>query len=179
MPLFLLLNRLFVLSSSPLSIVSVCVSVCARVWVCAYLCYCMFVCRTAIASFSLGTPHCPRIITGPASCLPPSMRNPTPINAPTIMPLIRQIQSSALMQGGNPHTALMQQGPESGIIYTPYEYPYTLTPSILEYPIDSNGVLGILKSNVDHVLESQWMYYENWIADSNGSCSPIAYVRKP
>lgn len=33
MPLFLLLNRLFVLSSSPLSIVSVCVCVCPRVGV--------------------------------------------------------------------------------------------------------------------------------------------------
>uniref|UniRef100_A0A665VG72 Protein quaking-B-like n=1 Tax=Echeneis naucrates TaxID=173247 RepID=A0A665VG72_ECHNA len=50
---------------------------------------------------------------------------------------------STLVPGANPHPALVQQGPESGIIYTPYEYPYTLTPSILEYPIDSTGVLGM------------------------------------
>lgn len=135
--------------------------------------------RTATAGFQLGTPQGPRIITGPAPVLPPSMRNPTPVNTPTLMPLIRQIQSSALMQGGNPHPTLLQQGPESGIIYTPYEYPYTLTPSILEYPIDSTGVLGIWKSNVHQSLQSQWMYYENWIADSNGRCSPIARVKHP
>ncbi|KAM3859827.1 LOW QUALITY PROTEIN: protein quaking-B [Diretmus argenteus] len=93
-------------------------------------------------AFSLASPPQPRIITGPSPVLPPSMRNPNPMNAPTLMPLIRQIQSSALMPGGNPHQ-LVQQGPESGIIYTPYEYPYTLTPSILEYPIDSSGVLGM------------------------------------
>ncbi|XP_051273885.1 protein quaking-B isoform X1 [Dicentrarchus labrax] len=92
-------------------------------------------------AFPLGTPQAPRIITGPTPVLPPTLRNPAPVNTPTIMPLIRQIQSSALVQGGNPHPALVQQGPESGIIYTPYEYPYTLTPSILEYPIDSTGVL--------------------------------------
>ncbi|XP_072312224.1 KH domain-containing RNA-binding protein qki.L-like isoform X2 [Eucyclogobius newberryi] len=79
-----------------------------------------------------------RLITGPAPVLP-QLRNPAPVTTP-IMPLIRQIQSSGLMPGGNPH-ALMQQGPESGIIYAPYDYPYTLTPSILEYPIDSSGVL--------------------------------------
>lgn len=66
------------------------------------------------------------------------------------MPLIRQIQSSALVPGANPHPALVQQGPESGIIYTPYEYPYTLTPSILEYPIDSTGVLGMSMPEVRH-----------------------------
>lgn len=142
MPLFLLLNSLFVLSSSSLSIVCV--------WVCAHLHYCMFACRAATAAFPLGTPQAPRIITGPTPVLPPSLRNPAPVTTPTIMPLIRQIQSSALVPGGNPHPALVQQGPESGIIYTPYEYPYTLTPSILEYPIDSTGVLGIYTSKVHH-----------------------------
>ncbi|XP_010734793.1 protein quaking-B isoform X1 [Larimichthys crocea] len=97
--------------------------------------------KTPTAAFPLGTPQAPRIITGPTPVLPPSLRNPAPVTTPTIMPLIRQIQSSALVPGGNPHPALVQQGPESGIIYTPYEYPYTLTPSILEYPIDSTGVL--------------------------------------
>lgn len=112
----------------------------------------MFVCRTVTAGFPLGTPQAPRLITGPTPILPPSLRNAAPVNTQTIMPLIRQIQSSALMQGGNPHQTLMQQGPESGIIYTPYEYPYTLTPSILEYPIDSTGVLGIWRSNAHQFL---------------------------
>uniref|UniRef100_A0A8C6UCC0 QKI, KH domain containing, RNA binding 2 n=1 Tax=Neogobius melanostomus TaxID=47308 RepID=A0A8C6UCC0_9GOBI len=96
--------------------------------------------KTPTAAFSLGPPQAQRLIQGPAPVLP-QLRNPAPVSTP-IMPLIRQIQSSALVPGGNPH-ALMQQGPESGIIYAPYEYPYTLTPSILEYPIDSSGVLGM------------------------------------
>ncbi|XDV50866.1 hypothetical protein PO909_019857 [Leuciscus waleckii] len=88
----------------------------------------------------------PRIITGPAPVLPPTtLRTPTPAG-PTLMPLIRQIQT--VMPNGSTHPAgatLMQSGPESGLIYaTPYDYPYTLAPatSILEYPIDSSGVLG-------------------------------------
>ncbi|XP_028990144.1 protein quaking-B isoform X1 [Betta splendens] len=97
--------------------------------------------KTPTAAFPLATPQAPRIITGPTPVLPPTLRNPAPVTTPTIMPLIRQIQSSTLVPGANPHPALVQQGPESGIIYTPYEYPYTLTPSILEYPIDSTGVL--------------------------------------
>lgn len=97
--------------------------------------------KTPTGAFPLGTPQGPRLITGPTQVLPPTLRNPAPVNTPTIMPLIRQIQSSALVPGGNPHPALVQQGPESGIIYAPYDYPYTLTPSILEYPIDSTGVL--------------------------------------
>lgn len=95
--------------------------------------------KTPTAAFPLAPPQAPRIIPGPAPVLPP-LRNPAPVTTP-IMPLIRQIQSSALVPGANPHAALVQQGPESGIIYAPYEYPYTLTPSILEYPIDSSGVL--------------------------------------
>ncbi|XP_072230178.1 protein quaking-B isoform X3 [Leuresthes tenuis] len=97
--------------------------------------------KTPTAAFPLATSQAPRIITGPTPVLPPTLRNPAPVTTPTLMPLIRQIQSSTLVPGGNPHPALVQQGPESGIIYTPYEYPYTLTPSILEYPIDSTGVL--------------------------------------
>ncbi|CAB1338134.1 unnamed protein product [Coregonus sp. 'balchen'] len=56
--------------------------------------------------------------------------------------LVPAIQSQqALMQGANQHAGLMQQSPESGgFFYTPYEYsPYTLTPSILEYPMDTSG----------------------------------------
>jgi protein quaking len=97
-------------------------------------------------TFSLASPQAPRMITAHSPQMMQQMqRNPAPASMqPTHMQLIRQIQSSALMPGGNPHAALMQQGPESGIIYTPYEYPYTLTPSILEYgPIDSSGVLGM------------------------------------
>ena len=91
----------------------------------------------------------PRIITGPAPVLPPAaLRTPTPAG-PTIMPLIRQIQT-AVMPNGTPHptAAIVPPGPEAGLIYTPYEYPYTLAPatSILEYPIEPSGVLGKLFS---------------------------------
>ncbi|XP_066534541.1 protein quaking-B isoform X3 [Hoplias malabaricus] len=94
----------------------------------------------------------PRIIAGPAPVLPPAaLRTPTPAG-PTIMPLIRQIQT--VMPNGSAHPAtaatLVPPGPESaGLIYaTPYEYPYTLAPatSILEYPIDSSGVLASSKA---------------------------------
>lgn len=77
-----------------------------------------------------------------------ALRTPAPAG-PTIMPLIRQIQT--VMPNGSAHAhaaaaTLVPSGPESaGLIYAaPYEYPYTLAPatSILEYPIDSSGVLG-------------------------------------
>jgi len=49
------------------------------------------------------------------------------------------------MPNGTPHptAAIVPPGPEAGLIYTPYEYPYTLAPatSILEYPIEPSGVL--------------------------------------
>ena len=100
----------------------------------------------AALAFSLAaTAQAPRIITGPAPVLPPAaLRTPTPAG-PTIMPLIRQIQT-AVMPNGTPHptAAIVPPGPEAGLIYTPYEYPYTLAPatSILEYPIEPSGVLG-------------------------------------
>ncbi|XP_077342783.1 KH domain-containing RNA-binding protein QKI isoform X13 [Lithobates pipiens] len=99
-------------------------------------------------AFSLAaTAQAPRIITGPAPVLPPAaLRTPTPAG-PTLMPLIRQIQTAAVMPNGSPHptATLVQQGPEAGLIYTPYDYPYTLAPatSILEYPIETSGVLGM------------------------------------
>ncbi|XP_062851981.1 protein quaking-B isoform X2 [Trichomycterus rosablanca] len=93
----------------------------------------------------------PRIISGPAPMLPPTaLRTPAPAG-PTIMPLIRQIQT--IMPNGSAHAhaaTLVPPGPESaGLIYaTPYDYPYTLAPatSILEYPIDSSGVLASSKA---------------------------------
>ncbi|XP_054577817.1 KH domain-containing RNA-binding protein QKI isoform X4 [Eptesicus fuscus] len=93
----------------------------------------------------------PRILTGPAPVLPPAaLRTPTPAG-PTIMPLIRQIQT-AVMPNGTPHptAAIVPPGPEAGLIYTPYEYPYTLAPatSILEYPIEPSGVLGAVATKV-------------------------------
>ncbi|CAL8309390.1 unnamed protein product [Boreogadus saida] len=100
-------------------------------------------------AFSLASPQARQIITQhPSQVMQQALRNPSPMNGPTLMPLLRQIQSSALMHGGSPHPSLMQQGPESGIIYTPYEYPYTLTPSILEYPMDTSGVLGAMTTKV-------------------------------
>nr|XP_013042212.2 protein quaking isoform X2 [Anser cygnoides] len=103
-------------------------------------------------AFSLAaTAQAPRIITGPAPVLPPAaLRTPTPAG-PTIMPLIRQIQT-AVMPNGTPHptAAIVPPGPEAGLIYTPYEYPYTLAPatSILEYPIEPSGVLGAVATKV-------------------------------
>ncbi|KAM6405496.1 KH domain-containing RNA-binding protein QKI isoform 9-T10 [Pluvialis apricaria] len=98
------------------------------------------------ANIKSPTAQAPRIITGPAPVLPPAaLRTPTPAG-PTIMPLIRQIQT-AVMPNGTPHptAAIVPPGPEAGLIYTPYEYPYTLAPatSILEYPIEPSGVLGM------------------------------------
>uniref|UniRef100_A0A6I8RWU0 QKI, KH domain containing, RNA binding n=1 Tax=Xenopus tropicalis TaxID=8364 RepID=A0A6I8RWU0_XENTR len=103
---------------------------------------------TALAFSLAATAQAPRIITGPAPVLPPAaLRTPTPAG-PTLMPLIRQIQTAAVMPNGTTHptATLMPQAPEAGLIYTPYEYPYTLAPatSILEYPIDTSGVLGKL-----------------------------------
>ncbi|XP_018425816.1 PREDICTED: protein quaking isoform X7 [Nanorana parkeri] len=104
--------------------------------------------KSPALAFSLAaTAQAPRIITGPAPVLPPAaLRTPTPAG-PTLMPLIRQIQTAAVMPNGSPHptATLVQQGPETGLIYTPYDYPYTLGPatSILEYPIDASGVLGM------------------------------------
>ncbi|XP_050828949.1 KH domain-containing RNA-binding protein QKI isoform X8 [Taeniopygia guttata] len=101
--------------------------------------------KSPALAFSLAaTAQAPRIITGPAPVLPPAaLRTPTPAG-PTIMPLIRQIQT-AVMPNGTPHptAAIVPPGPEAGLIYTPYEYPYTLAPatSILEYPIEPSGVL--------------------------------------
>ncbi|XP_018425812.1 PREDICTED: protein quaking isoform X4 [Nanorana parkeri] len=107
--------------------------------------------KSPALAFSLAaTAQAPRIITGPAPVLPPAaLRTPTPAG-PTLMPLIRQIQTAAVMPNGSPHptATLVQQGPETGLIYTPYDYPYTLGPatSILEYPIDASGVLGAMAS---------------------------------
>ncbi|KAJ6664613.1 hypothetical protein lerEdw1_006186, partial [Lerista edwardsae] len=108
--------------------------------------------KSPALAFSLAaTAQAPRIITGPAPVLPPAaLRTPTPAG-PTIMPLIRQIQT-AVMPNGTPHptAAIVPQGPEAGLIYTPYEYPYTLAPatSILEYPIEPSGVLGAVATKV-------------------------------
>lgn len=84
-----------------------------------------------------------RVLSGPAPILAPptTLRTPAP-TGPTLVPLIRQIQT--VLPNGTP--ALMAGvGPESGLIYTtPYDYPYALPApaSILEYPLDSGGVLG-------------------------------------
>ncbi|XP_041107226.1 protein quaking-like isoform X2 [Polyodon spathula] len=101
------------------------------------------------ANLKSPTTQAPRIITGPTQVLPPTaLRTPTPAG-PTIMPLIRQIQT-AVMPNGSPHPTIVPQGPEAGLIYTPYEYPYTLAPgtSILEYPIDHSGVLGAVATKI-------------------------------
>ncbi|XP_075059391.1 KH domain-containing RNA-binding protein QKI isoform X10 [Mixophyes fleayi] len=104
------------------------------------------------ANLKSPTAQAPRIITGPAPVLPPAaLRAPTPAG-PTLMPLLRQIQTAAVMPNGahHPTATLVSQAPEAGLIYTPYEYPYTLAPatSILEYPIETSGVLGAVATKV-------------------------------
>ncbi|XP_023263399.1 protein quaking-like [Seriola lalandi dorsalis] len=101
-------------------------------------------------AFSLAaSTQAPRVLSGPAPVLAPptTLRTPAP-TGPALMPLIRQIQT--VLPNGTP--ALMQgAGPESGLIYaTPYDYPYALAApaSILEYPLDSGGVLGAVAAKV-------------------------------
>ncbi|KAK3554776.1 hypothetical protein QTP70_033470, partial [Hemibagrus guttatus] len=97
--------------------------------------------KSPALAFSLAaSAQAPRIISGPAPVLPPAaLRTPAPAG-PTIMPLIRQIQTVVPNGSAHAHAAatLVPPGPESaGLIYAaPYEYPYTLAPatSILEYP---------------------------------------------
>ncbi|XP_049927656.1 protein quaking-B-like [Epinephelus moara] len=88
----------------------------------------------------------PRVLSGPAPVLAPPtvLRTPAPAG-PALMPLIRQIQT--VLPNGTPHPAALMQGtgPESSLIYAaPYDYPYALAApaSILEYPLDSGGMLG-------------------------------------
>uniref|UniRef100_A0A8C5FBQ5 QKI, KH domain containing, RNA binding b n=1 Tax=Gadus morhua TaxID=8049 RepID=A0A8C5FBQ5_GADMO len=97
-------------------------------------------------AFSLAaSAQAPRLITGPSPLLQQAgLRTPTP-GGPALMPLIRQIQT--VMPNGAPHpggATLLPQGPEGGLIYaSPYDYPYALAPagSLVEYPLDSAGVL--------------------------------------
>ncbi|KAM6956623.1 KH domain-containing RNA-binding protein qki.L [Aplochiton taeniatus] len=106
--------------------------------------------KSPALAFSLAaTAQAPRLLSGPTPVLPQgALRTPTPAG-PALMPLLRQIQT--VMPNGSPHpgATLLPQGPESGLIYaTPYDYPYTLAPatSILEYPMDSSGVLASSKT---------------------------------
>ncbi|KAJ8264778.1 hypothetical protein GJAV_G00155080 [Gymnothorax javanicus] len=96
-------------------------------------------------SLTLSLAQATRILAGPAPVMPAAALRPPSSAGPSLMPLIRQIQTSALMPTGAPHpaTTLMPQAPESGLILSPYEYPYALAPatSILEYPVDSSGVV--------------------------------------
>ncbi|XP_075718663.1 KH domain-containing RNA-binding protein QKI isoform X4 [Rhinoderma darwinii] len=116
--------------------------------------------KSPALAFSLAaTGQAPRIITGPSPILPQAtMRAQTPAG-PTLMPLLRQIQTA--MPNGSPHptATLVQQSPEGGLIYTPYEYPYALAPatSILEYPIETSGVLVLSKENSIPSSCMQWL----------------------
>ncbi|KAL4678654.1 hypothetical protein H8957_017852, partial [Semnopithecus entellus] len=103
--------------------------------------------KSPVLAFSLAATAqaAPRIIAEPEWVLPPAaLRTPTPAG-PTIMPLIRQIQTTVMPNGiPPPNAAIRPPGPEAGLICTPCEYPYTLAPatSILEYPVEPSGVLG-------------------------------------
>ncbi|XP_029377238.1 protein quaking isoform X4 [Echeneis naucrates] len=100
------------------------------------------------ANIKPSSTQAPRVLPGPAPVLAPptTLRTPAP-TGPALMPLIRQIQT--VLPNGTP--ALMPgAGPDSGLIYAaPYDYPYALAPtSILEYPLDSGGVLGAVAAKV-------------------------------
>ncbi|XP_076142495.1 protein quaking-B isoform X2 [Alosa pseudoharengus] len=110
--------------------------------------------KSPALAFSLAAGvQAPRLMGGPAPVLQPAaLRTPTPVG-PTLMPLIRQIQT--VLPNGSPHpgatATLMQQGPEPGsLIYaaSPYDYQYALAPtaSLLEYPLDPSGVLASSKA---------------------------------
>ncbi|KAG5831554.1 hypothetical protein ANANG_G00304920 [Anguilla anguilla] len=64
------------------------------------------------------------------------------------VPPVSQDPNRHAQRDAPPHRHPSAPGPESGLIYAPYEYPYTLAPatSILEYPIDSSGVLASSKN---------------------------------
>src|SRR4029434_950067 len=95
----------------------VCVCVCVCVQMCIHVCVCVCVCvcvHTPALAFSLAaSAQAPRMMTGPSQVMNTTLQRPP--NGPTLMPLIRQIQTSALMPTGNPHATLMQQSPETGI----------------------------------------------------------------
>ncbi|MBZ3881694.1 Protein quaking [Sciurus carolinensis] len=84
-----------------------------------------------------------RIITRPRPVLPTA--------GPTIMPLIRHIQTTDMLNGTpHPTSAIIPPEPELGLIYTSYQYPYMSTPaaSILDYPVEPKVVLGAVATEV-------------------------------
>ncbi|XP_031436427.1 protein quaking-A isoform X4 [Clupea harengus] len=91
-----------------------------------------------------------RLIASPqGQVMPPQAMRPPPSPAGAqIMNLIRPGQMTAMLQNGTP--TLVPPSPDGGIIYTtPYDYPYTLAPtSLLEYPMEPNGMLGAMASKV-------------------------------
>ncbi|XP_041644779.1 protein quaking-B-like isoform X2 [Cheilinus undulatus] len=100
---------------------------------------------SSLALCLAASPQTPRMLSGPTSVMAPStgLRAPAP-TGPTLMPLIRQIQT--ILPNGTPYPAALMPGagPESGWIYTtPYDHQYALAApaTILEYPLDSGGVL--------------------------------------
>lgn len=102
---------------------------------------------SASLAFSLAaSTQTPRVLSGPTPIMaPPTALRTSAPTGPALMPLIRQIQT--VLPNGTPHPAALMPGtgPESGLIYAaPYDYPYALAApaSILEYPLDSGGVLG-------------------------------------
>ncbi|KAM3863194.1 KH domain-containing RNA-binding protein QKI isoform 2-T2 [Diretmus argenteus] len=106
--------------------------------------------KSPALAFSLAASSQTRLLSGPTPILAPptALRTPAPAG-PALMPLIRQIQT-VLPNGTHPGGALVP-GAESGLIYaTPYEYPYALAApaSILEYPLDTSGVLGAVAAKV-------------------------------
>lgn len=105
-----------------------------------------------------------RFITSPMAGLTaiPQLRSPTPAGAPLIlaprMPVgIQTTQatapsaaSTAYLNGGPPPLVSPTETSSQGLVYNPYEYPFSLTPgtAILEYPSLDQSAAGMSLSFV-------------------------------
>lgn len=103
-----------------------------------------------------------RFITSPMAGLTalPQLRSPTPAGAPLIlaprMPMGIQTSqapsaaTTAYLNGGPPPLVSPTETANQGLMYNPYEYPFSLTPgtAILEYPSLDQSAAGMSLSFV-------------------------------
>ncbi|XP_056623697.1 protein quaking-A isoform X6 [Triplophysa dalaica] len=90
-----------------------------------------------------------RLIAAPSGqVLPQSALRPHTPGGTPIMNILRPTQMANLLPNGTP--TLVPPSPDAGLIYTThYDYPYALAPtSLLEYPMESSGVLGAMATKV-------------------------------
>ena len=61
-----------------------------------------------------------------------ALRSPTPAGAPLMLaPGVSRLPQPSLLNGAPPP---LVSPTEAGLLYSPYDYPYTLAPALLEYP---------------------------------------------